>query len=459
MRLYNSLTRKVEEFSPGPKQNRVNLFVCGPTVYDYSHIGHARTYLVYDALVKFMRGRLGWDVTYLQNITDLEDKIIRRAAEQKKDPLELAKELTQAHYDDMEALHIDAVDSYAPAINFIPEIISQVERLMTKKHAYIIPADGVYFDVGTFPSYGKLSGRTAQMAEDSVSRIDESVAKKHKADFCLWKFSKENEPSWPASFGEGRPGWHIEDTAIAEKYFGFTYDIHGGGLDLIFPHHEAEIAQMESLSGVPMVKMWTHIGMLTINGEKMAKSTGNFITIRNFLETSSPEVLRMFVFSGHYRSPLDYTQRNIAEASARQKRLQELYNKLGAVSDESSPFPVSDFIRDFWKALKDDFNTPKALSILFELVGEANKCIDAHKLSYTDAQLIRSELLAINAIFGIFETETELPQPHIEKLVTEREAARTSGNFAEADRLRTRIEKEGYIVQDTPNGPRLRKTA
>ncbi len=457
MILYNSLARKKEDFAPR-EGKRVNLFVCGPTVYDYSHIGHARTYLVYDGLVKFMRQRLGWDIFYLQNITDLEDKIMRRAAEQNRDPLELAKNLTAAHLEDMKALGIDSVNTYAPATDYIPEIISQVERLLAKKFAYIIDGDGVYFDVKIFKNYGKLSRRTAEMAEDSVSRIDESINKKNKADFALWKYSKSGEPSWDAPFGSGRPGWHIEDTAISEKFFGSSYDIHGGGLDLIFPHHEAEIAQMESLSGVPIVRIWTHIGMLTVKREKMAKSVGNVITIRDFLAKNSPAALRMFVFSSHYRSPVDYTEEGLRESLARIERLQEFAAKLATVAENNAvSLSTGEFINSFWQELEDDFNTPNALARLFELVGAANKAINEHRFSSQDAQKVARFLDEINGILGILpRAEFEIPDK-IKKLVEKREKLRGSSEFARADEIRQKIDEAGYEVSDTSGGPVVRK--
>ncbi|MEK7173284.1 MAG: cysteine--tRNA ligase, partial [Patescibacteria group bacterium] len=305
IKIYNTLSGKIEPLSP-IKKGKINLFVCGPTVYDYPHIGNARTYVAFDMLVNYLK-HLGFDVFYLQNITDIDDKIIKRAKEKNISPKELAKQFEKEYMDDMQALQIKSVTKYARATDHIKKIISQVERLFSLGFAYQA-SDGIYYDVSKFKDYGKLSGRTAEEAEDGTSRIDEGVEKKNKADFCLWKFSKEDElyphtkifgvgASWPSPWGAGRPGWHIEDTAITEKYFGPQYDIHGGARDLIFPHHEAEISQMEAISGKsPLVKYWMHTGFLTINGQKMSKSLGNFTTIRDFLKETSPQVLRMFIF-------------------------------------------------------------------------------------------------------------------------------------------------------------------
>lgn len=456
MQLYNTLSQKIEQVHGGP-QKRVNLFVCGPTVYDFSHIGHARTYLFYDALVKFFRSQLGWDVFYLQNITNIDDKIIQRAAELGEDPLELAQMFEEEYYKDMNDMGIDAVNTYARATDHISEIISQVEGLLKSKHAYIIEGDGVYFDVTTFKDYGRLARRTVEQAEDAVTRIDESITKRNRADFALWKFSKPNEPNWDAPFGAGRPGWHIEDTAISHKHFGYSYDMHGGAIDLIFPHHEAEIAQMESLSGVsPMARMWVHTGFLTLNGEKMSKSVGNFITIRAFLAENSPQIFRMFVFSSLYRSPVDFTVAAVEEAKGKIDRISELASRLSEVTTQGvSPFPIDDFQDAFWGALKSDFNTPKAFAELFQLTTETNKLIDAHTLSAQDAQKLLAFLAEVNAIFNLLPNiETNVPA-HIASLIAKREEAREEGRYEDADKIRQQILGDGFDLKDTESGPRI----
>jgi len=279
MKLYNTLSRKKEDLPNPEEQRKIRLFVCGPTVYDYAHIGHARTYLFFDFFAKYLRHR-GYEVNYLQNITDIDDKIIARAAERNIRPDELAKQFTGAYFEDMRAIGVDAVTTYAPATDFISQIVAQVKRLIDKGFAYKIEDDGWYFDISKDEDYGKLSGRTVAQAEDGVSRIDDSDAKRNKGDFCLWKFSKPDEPKWNTQIGTGRPGWHIEDTAISEYYFGPQYDIHGGADDLKFPHHEAEIAQQESASGLkPFVQFWVHTGFLLVDGKKMSKSLDNYIGI------------------------------------------------------------------------------------------------------------------------------------------------------------------------------------
>jgi len=300
LKIYNTLSRKKEIFSPlrqvrgKPKGKKVNLFVCGPTVYDFPHIGHARTYVVFDAFVKFLRQK-GFKVFYLQNITDIDDKIIDRAKEKKITPKKLALLFEKEYLKDMKSLKVDSVTKYARATDYIKEIISQVKRLLDKSFAYQAK-DGIYYDISKFKNYGKLARRTILQAEDGVCRIDQAKGKRNRGDFCLWKLSKNGEPKWESPFGWGRPGWHIEDTAICEKHFGFQYDIHGGARDLIFPHHEAEIAQMEALSDKsPMVKHWIHTGFLTVSDKKMSKSLGNFITIRDFQKKYPYRVLRLFV--------------------------------------------------------------------------------------------------------------------------------------------------------------------
>jgi cysteinyl-tRNA synthetase len=329
MQIYNTLTKQKEEFLP--PGSKVRMFVCGPTVYDYIHIGNARTFVVFDVIAKYLRYR-GYNLKYIQNITDIDDKIIERARETGQSWKEVAERFEKTFTENMKSLKISAVDEYPRATEHIKEIVRQVKTLIEKGNAYLIDGDGYYFDLKTFLEYGKLSGRTAEMAEDAVSRIDESAGKRNKGDFCLWKFSKAGEPFWPADIGDGRPGWHIEDTAITEKYFGPQYEIHGGGQDLAFPHHEAEIAQQESASGFkPFVKYWLHVGFLINKGGKMSKSEGNFLTVDEALKKYSPEALRFYFLSAHYRSPLDYTEENLRAAEAAANRLAETIEKLKSI--------------------------------------------------------------------------------------------------------------------------------
>ncbi len=462
IRIYNTLTRKKEELADPRAQKKIRFFVCGPTVYDYAHIGHARTYIFFDFFAKYLRSQ-GYDVFYLQNVTDIDDKIIKRAAEENKKPEELAKFFTEAYREDMNALGVDAVTEYAPATKFITQIVAQVARLIEKGCAYKIDGDGWYFDIAKFPDYGKLSGRTALQAEDAVSRIDEAVGKKNKGDFCLWKFSKPGEPAWPSAIGNGRPGWHIEDTAIADFYFGPQYDIHGGGVDLKFPHHEAEIAQQESASGKkPFVRIWMHTGALLAEGKKMSKSLGNFITIRDFLKKYSPDVLKLIMLTHHYRSPIDYSEDLAKQAEATIENVKRFLAKLEILSRgasrESRHLDLDQKIvyeadQQFRTALEDDINSAAAVAELFKQILEFQPLMRngmPHHDAIVHFKYFNSKLQSL----GFFFKTPEVPE-NITKLAEEREQSRDNKQFEQADRLRKEINGLGYEVEDTPQGPFL----
>ena len=461
LKIYNTLSGKKEIFKP--RKNRlVNLFVCGPTVYDFSHIGHARTYIFFDSFAKYLKEK-GYKVFYLQNITDIDDKIIKRAEEEKISWKELSRKFEKEYLKDVKSLGINSVTKYARATNHIKEIISQVKRLMKKGFAYQIE-DGIYYDISKFKDYGKLSKRTVLQAQDAVSRIDESIQKRNKGDFCLWKFSKPAEPKWKSPFGLGRPGWHIEDTAITEKYFGPQYDIHGGAIELSFPHHEAEIAQMEAISGKkPLVKYWLHTGLLTINGQKMSKSLKNFITIREFLNNYSARILRLFVLSSHYRSPIDYSQEKIEQIKNQLERLDEFLGKLKeAKKFQSAAIRNKKILKEIEKklevALEDDFNTPKAVGILFEFVKKMNILFDKNQIDKNQANEILDFLQKIDKFFNfIFLQAKEKIPLEIKKLVKEREKARKEKNWQLADEIREKVQKLGYQIQDTSEGPKIKK--
>jgi len=443
LQLYNSLTRKVEPFVPR-EDKKIHMFVCGPTVYDSVHLGNARTFTVFDVVAKWLR-HIGYEVTYLQNITDIEDKIIARAAAKGRDPLEYAREYDQKFRDDMRALGNTAVSTYAPATEHIDQVKTQVKKLISSGHVYLIDGDGWYFDLTTFPDYGKLSGRTGLAANDAYSRIDDSEKKRNTGDFCVWKLSKSGEPVWEdTELGAGRPGWHIEDTAITEHYFGPQYDVHGGGMDLKFPHHEAEIAQQESASGlVPFVRYWMHAGFLETKSEKMSKSLGNFATLHDLLEKYDPAVLRFYLLSNHYRAPLEFTEHALDASQAAINRISELMHKRSdIVIDEKTA------IENIHEAMNDDFNTPKAFAAIFELVREANAkgAVPPH-----------SFFAFVGDIFGIIpEQLAEIPN-EVGKIVDERQAAREQKDFATSDRLRDQLADLGYTVDDTPYGPLVKK--
>ncbi|MBU6500849.1 MAG: cysteine--tRNA ligase [Patescibacteria group bacterium] len=460
IKIYNTLTRKKEPL-PEPQAGKpLKVFVCGPTVYDYAHIGHARTYIFFDFLAKYLRSQ-GYEVEYLQNITDVDDKIIKRAAEENKTAEELSKFFTEKYLEDMETLGVDAITNYAPATKFIPQIISQVERLIEKGFAYKIDGDGWYFDISKDKEYGKLSGRTATQAEDALSRIDESINKRNKGDFCLWKFSKPNEPVWPEkNLGDGRPGWHIEDTAITEKYFGPQYDIHGGGVDLVFPHHEAEMAQQESASGLkPFVKLWIHTGVLLVEGKKMSKSLGNFITIRDFLKKYPPDVLRWITLTHHYRSPIDYSDESARQAKSAidgtQKFLAGLEFSSKNISEDSprgdNPIEKKTDIA-FASALADDINTPTAIAHIFNAILELQPKI--WTIEPDTAKSLAKYLKGKFAALGFSFKSPEIPAKAWQ-LASERETFRVNKQFVQSDALRKEIDSLGYVIEDTPKGPFL----
>jgi len=479
LKLYNTLTRKKEIFRPR-KNKKADFFVCGPTVYDFSHIGHARTYIAFDVISKYLREK-GYDVFYLQNITDVDDKIIKRAKERKMTWKKLARFFEKEYLQDMKDLKVNGVTKYARATDYIKEIISQVNRLLKRGYAYRTE-DGIYYDISKFKNYGKLSKRTALMAQDAVSRIDESKKKRNKGDFCLWKFSKPEEPRWKSPWGWGRPGWHIEDTAITEKHFGPQYDAHGGARDLIFPHHEAEIAQMEAISGKkPMVKYWLHTGFLTVNGQKMSKSLGNFITIKDFLKNHSPRILRFFVLKSHYRSPINYSEKVISQIKEESKRIAEFIGRLKGIasSNKRNSGMPGDLIlkakRKFEKMMDDDFNTPKAIAAIFEFINKTNYLIDQNKINKDNANDILNLFGWFDKILGIDLTKAhysiiltgvinikdkvkikKIPKT-ILKLAQKRKKYRQEKNWEKADEIRKEIEKSGYLIEDTEKGTKIKK--
>ncbi|MCG2699551.1 cysteine--tRNA ligase [Candidatus Parcubacteria bacterium] len=463
IKLYNTLTRKKEIFKPF-KKGGINMFVCGITSYDFAHLGHAKTYLTFDLIAKYLK-ESGFKVFYLQNITDIDDKIIKRAQENRITPKKLAQNFEKEYFRDIKNLKITSVTKYARATEYIKEIISQVERLLKRDFAYK-SKDGIYYDISKFKDYGKLAGRTVIQAEDGVSRIDDSIGKRNKGDFCLWKFSKKGEPRWKSPFGEGRPGWHIEDTAITEKYFGPQYDIHGGGRDLIFPHHEAEIAQMEAISGKkPLVKYWLHVGFLTVNGQKMSKSLGNFITIKDFIQKYDARLLRFFFVKNHYRSPIDYNEKAILQAKNELEKIDEflerLKNQKRNKTKKSKEIKnlILETKKELRSALNDDFNTPITIASIFNLINQGNKLLDKSKLGYKDSKDIFGLLKEIDIIFGFIfwlKKTKKIPKALLE-LVKDREIARKNKNWQKADELRGKIENKGYIVEDTAKGPKAKK--
>ena len=459
VRLHNTMTKKVEAFVPRDG-NKVQLFVCGPTVYDLSHLGHAKTYVQMDVLARVLKQN-DYDLFYLQNITDIDDKIIQRALERKIDWQELRTKYQEEYIQDMTSLNNTSVTEYARATDYIDDIIGQVTTLVDKGHAYTIDGDGIYFEISTFPDYGKLSGRSEVKKDDARTRIDESDNKRGWNDFCLWKFSKPGEPVWDAPFGAGRPGWHIEDTAITEHFFGPQYDIHGGAVDLIFPHHEAEITQMESASGkVPLVKCWVHTGFLTIDSEKMAKSAGNFYTIREVIEKGyDPLAIRLFMLQSHYRSEINFTFENLDAAKNRLHNwrniaaLRHQTHDTLRDDDEKSTDDRSVSLyataQALVEALSDDINTPAALTIIDEAFSRLvnARLDDIHQHALTQLLETIDDVLGLELI-----KTTKDVSDNVKRLIIERQNARQVKDWKRSDDIRDQLSDEGIVIRDTPSG-------
>jgi cysteinyl-tRNA synthetase len=457
IKVYNTLSRRKEIFVP-LHGNRIKLFVCGPTVYDDSHIGHARTYISFDVIARYLKYR-GFQVFYLQNITDIDDKIIKRASEIGEEPLDLARKFEKRYLEDMKTLGVDNVNLYARATEHLPEIVAQIETLIENGFAYETN-NGVYFDESQFEEFGKLSNRNLE--DPNVHRVNPDTTKRNPGDFALWK-KKEKKPFWNSPWGRGRPGWHIEDTAITEEYFGPQYDIHGGGLDLIFPHHEAEIAQMESASGLkPMVCYWMHTGFLNVKGEKMSKSLNNFITIKELLERYSPEVFRFFVLSTHYRSPIDFSHEIIDQSQKSLKRIYKLLETLDDLLESDIPKTgKNDQIQDellhearesFLEAMDDDFNTPSALSSLFDFIRTVNREINGFNISKKSLIAIKDFIVESGDILGFDfsfkKIQYDLAEDLINILIEVRDILRQKKDWELADKIRSDLGDLDIILED-----------
>ena len=451
LQLYDTRTRAKQTFVPADPSGRVGLFVCGPTVYDLPHLGHAKTYTQFDFLVRLLRAR-GFAVTYVQNITDVDDKIIRRARELRIDAPELARRYERAYRDDMRALRNDSVDVYARASDYVDDVISQIERLLQAGAAYAT-AGGIYFDLTAFPHYGQLSGRTNVVRGDPVSRLDANPHKRNAGDFVLWKARKPGEPFWASPLGDGRPGWHIEDTAISERLLGAQYDLHGGAIDLIFPHHEAEIAQMETISGLrPMVAYWLHAGLLTASDAKMSKSLGNGVTIRDALATASARAIRFAFFSSHYRSPMELTDDSFSRAARALARLDRFVEGDGRDAGDGDPRRLHDTRTAIDAALDDDFNTPRALAVLFDLIREGT----GYGTRRQHARAFVRDFLATFALDA--DAGSAVVDIDVDWLIEEREEHRRNRRFADAARVRDQLAAHGVFLEDAPTGVRWRRS-
>lgn len=402
MHVYSTLTRSKVDFKT-INNHRVNMFVCGPTVYDDAHIGHGRTYVAFDTIKRYLEYS-GYAVFYIQNITDVDDKIIKRSKESNIPAIDIARKFEKRYIEDMHKLNVNGVNLFARATDHMGEIINQIQRLIEKGFAYE-SSDGVYFEIAKFKDFGKLSNRKVEELEThrQIAQSD----KKNINDFALWKKrDATDEPTWDSPWGRGRPGWHIEDTAVTEYYFGSQYDLHGGGLDLIFPHHEAEVSQMEAVSGKePMVNYWLHTGFLNVNGEKMSKSLNNFITIRDLLKDYEGDVFRFFVLLTHYRSPIDFSKDSLYQAEKTLDRIRKYYEVVvnsinkGKISRDLKV--LNNARKEFFLSMDDDFNTPKAIAAIFYLINNSKKDIMDNKISNGNLIAIKEFLDDVSFIFGI----------------------------------------------------------
>ena len=460
LRIYNTLSREKEVFEP-LEAGKVKLYVCGPTVYDYSHVGHARSVVVFDVIVRYFRA-IGYDVTYVRNFTDVDDKIIKRANETGSDSDTISRTFIDAFHEDMDKLFVLRPDIEPKATEHITHIIDVVSKLIEKGHAY--PVDGdVYFAVDTFEGYGKLSGRKLEEME-AGARIAVDERKKNPHDFALWKAAKPEEPCWESPWGKGRPGWHIECTAMSCTYLGESFDIHGGGKDLAFPHHENEIAQSEAATGKPFAKYWVHNGFVNINQEKMSKSLGNFLRVRDVVETWHPEAIRLFLLSSHYRSPIDFTDAYLDEAAG---NLDKIYALLKRVEEAGLASETTGETWDrFLESMNDDFNTAKACGIIFDGIRTANRLLDEGK-DGAEAATIAGDIRKIAGILGLvnedangyFEAQKEkalssqdLDAAAIDALVAKRNQARKDKDFSTADAVRDELSAMGITLKDGPEG-------
>ncbi len=459
IQLHNSLSHTKEDLIPQTGKT-IRIYSCGVTVYDRCHIGHGRSLYIFDVLRRYLKYR-GFDVYFVRNITDVDDKIIDKAKQTGKPFAEVVKENIDAYYQDLSSLGIDKADREPRATENIPDMIKDIGLLIKKELAY--QADGdVYFDVRKFKGYGKLSGQSIEKLRDSV-RIESDVRKKDPLDFALWKSSKEGEPSWDSPWGKGRPGWHIECSTMSMKYLNAqTLDIHAGGRDLIFPHHENEIAQSEGLTGMPFAKYWIHHGLLTINGQKMAKSLGNFVTIQDALKKYTVDELKFFFLSAHYASPLDFTDEKMLEARKALQKIDILFWKASDILENKDAHLIKvDFIehakQKFLEALDDDLNTPKALASVFDFINDTNKYIDgfAKDAAYADAVYSAVETLEnlLKDIFGLFGKEHDKAlSPEQTELLEKRKEARKQKDFKRSDELRVLLQQQGIVVEDSKEG-------
>ena len=464
LRIFNTLTRRKEDFVPlVPGEAR--MYVCGVTVYDLCHIGHARSAMVFDVMRRYLRFR-NYKVTFIKNYTDVDDRIIRRANEEGVPATTISERYIAEYQKDMASIGVDPADVEPKATEHIPQMIALIERLIARGVAYVLEGD-VYFEVRRFPAYGKLSGKNLDELE-AGARVDVDERKRDPLDFALWKAAKPGEPSWPSPWGPGRPGWHIECSAMAMQYLGESFDFHGGGEDLIFPHHENEIAQAEGATGKPFVRCWSHNGFVNLNAEKMSKSLGNTLWIRDMVRRHDPEALRLYFLGTHYRHPLDYADERIAESARALGRLRALVEEAERVArlgpqppgtgDAALLDQVDAHVARFIAVMDDDFNTPQALAVLFDLL----RALHAAREQGADAGAFVAgvgKLVELARVLGLLE---QAPRPQaaidpqlkarVESLIYLREQARKQRDFAEADRLRNELATLNVTLKDSRDG-------
>ena len=462
LKIYNTLTNRKDTFVP-IEEGKVRMYVCGMTVYDYCHLGHARVMVVFDVVVRYLRA-LGYEVTYVRNITDVDDKIIQRANENGEDINALTARFIEIMNEDAAALGVLPPDLEPRATSSMDEIITMIATLVENGHAYQGSNGDVYYDVSRFESYGALSGKQLDDLQ-AGARVAVDDSKNDPLDFVLWKTVKPDEPSWPSPWGAGRPGWHIECSAMSTQCLGPHFDIHGGGMDLKFPHHENEIAQAEAATGEPFVNYWMHNGFVRVDDEKMSKSLDNFFTVREILKNYRAEEIRYFILASHYRSPLNYSQENLENGKS---ALMRLYTTLRGITPAEADDPLcKDYNAAFHKAMDDDFNSPEAIAVLFEITREINRNRDTHP---DKASILAACLRRLGAILGLLQVDPEsylrestvsseagMSAEHVEELIVRRISARTARDWAEADRIRDELDAAGIILEDGSAGTSWRR--
>ncbi|CNC19714.1 cysteine--tRNA ligase [Yersinia intermedia] len=454
LKIFNTLSRQKEEFKP-IHAGKIGMYVCGITIYDLCHIGHGRTFVAFDVVARYLR-YLGYSLTYVRNVTDVDDKIIKRALENNESCEQLTTRMLAEMHKDFDALNLKRPDLEPRATHHIPEIIALTERLIARDHAYVASNGDVMFAVDSDPDYGLLSRQDLDQLQ-AGARVEVADVKRNPMDFVLWKMSKPGEPSWASPWGPGRPGWHIECSAMNGKQLGAHFDIHGGGSDLMFPHHENEIAQSTCAHDGPYVNYWMHSGMVMIDKEKMSKSLNNFFTIRDVLAYYDAETVRYFLMSGHYRSQLNYSEENLKQARA---SLERLYTALRGTDADATPAGGAEFEARFRAAMDDDFNTPEAYSALFDIAREVNRLKTE---DITAANGLAAELRKLAHVLGLLEQDPELflqsgaqtnddEVAKIEALIKQRNDARSSKDWALADSARDQLNELGIVLEDGPQG-------